>query len=798
MNCHACKAAIPDASKFCPECGASAEPTAPCTHCGTANPQASTYCSGCGKSLSQTTSAAQRGSEDAEFAYLLSEERMLKVSNSNVRLPYGCLAVTMVDGVVNNVQDQIAIVNDGPSIFGQFLRSVSDLARGLMGKKEHEVKTYIVTNCRQLPLISYVQPVTTRNGGQGNLRFEFWIDASSKPSAEEKTALGLFFQRVMDRKPNLLFSEFRDKAISRVREILASYSGAELDSEEGRAVVMELLYKSLGISGKCTFMRGRKLVRSYVEIEKLQAPMDCPSCSTSFTQRVRFCEVCGENMENVDWSGQSKLLQTSGGEAVVLRLSYLVDATDGAARHAESDVMRTAFESILPVLRKFDTASLSNPATLVSLGKVASQALLQTYGAELSDVAVTDIRTAEQEWLFKTEALIAEELRSIEADRRGLAVDEASIDYQEAAFAITMRATLQQDGQEFQLRRHALDARARTAVLDIEEHELETRTALKREEISHEADGERFEREKEKTRRERELRREDKREDRTDELEQAAHDMRLDKDLARHDIDLADLTGDAQSRSHRREISDKSFEAEEALRLRASEMEQLGTIGEDLKDRQHHREETIQDRKSQREIDKLKAMADMEAAMAKQDQDFELSKAEKMKDLDAAQILAMQAAQLAKVAGEAGAVDIVKSIAQSQSDTAGVAIKDQMYAQMLETKENAARMALEAQKTAMDSLIKSNETLSKTAGAASSSATEGFKEAARIAQTTNEKSMDSMAKVATAAAARKPGKEEGDGTQGASCKNTECDYVFEGKAKKFCPKCGAGQSVGNS
>jgi predicted Zn-ribbon and HTH transcriptional regulator len=107
-------------------------------------------------------------------------------------------------------------------------------------------------------------------------------------------------------------------------------------------------------------------------------------------------------------------------------------------------------------------------------------------------------------------------------------------------------------------------------------------------------------------------------------------------------------------------------------------------------------------------------------------------------------------------------------------------------------------MALEAQKTAMESLIKSNETLSKTAGGASSSATEGFKEAARIAQTTNEKSMDSMAKVATAAAARKPGKEEGEGAQGAPCKNNDCDYVFEGKAKKFCPKCGAGQLVGNS
>ncbi len=793
MNCHACQANIPDASKFCPECGVNAASNVPCTHCGTGNPQGSTFCSSCGKPVGAAASAAPRGSDDAEFAYLLSEERMRAVSNADVRLPYGCFAVTLVDGVVNSIQDQIAIVTDAPSIFGQFLRGVTDIARGLMGQKEHQVKTYIVTNCRELPLISYVHPVTTRSGDKGNLRFEFWIDASARPSADDKTALGLFFQRVMDRNPTLRFSEFRNAAIAKVREIVAGHTGAELDTDEGRAAIMDLLRKSLGITGKCTFMRGRKLVRRYVELDKMQAPVACPGCSTSYTEKVRFCEICGEGMDTLDWAGQGQLLQASGGEAVVLRLSFLSDATDGEPRHPESDVARTAFEALLPALRKFDVASLSSPATLLSLGRVAAEALSQAYGADASDAAVTDIRTAQQDWLFRTEALIAEELRSIEADKRGLAVDEAGIDYQEAAFAITMRATLQQDGQELQLRRQALDARVRTAALDIEEHELETRTALKREEISHEADGQRFEREKEKTRRERELNREDKREDRIDELEQAGHDMRLDKDLVRHDIDLADLTGDAQSRARRRDVSDSSFEAEEALRLKAREKELQA------KDREQtgHIEEDLQDRQNQRQIDKLKAMAELEAAMAKQDQDFELSKADKMKELDASQILAMQAAQLAKAAGTAGAVDVVKSIAQSQSDAAGLAIKDQMYAQMLQTKDEAARLALDAQKVAMESLLKSNETLARSAGAASSSAAEGYKEAARIAQSTNEKSMESMSKVATATAARKPGKDDSEGPATVACRNAECDHVFEGKPKKFCPKCGSGQNDSN-
>ena len=130
--------------------------------------------------------------------------------------------------------------------------------------------------------------------------------------------------------------------------------------------------------------------------------------------------------------------------------------------------------------------------------------------------------------------------------------------------------------------------------------------------------------------------------------------MGLEKKVATHDIDLADMTGEAQSRANRRETSDDIFKKEEEIRLEAEKAQKLGHIGQDLQDREH-----------QRQVDKLKTMTEMEANMAKQDADFELAKVDGMKSMDAQQILAMQAAQLVKAGGNAAAADIVKAIAES-------------------------------------------------------------------------------------------------------------------------------------
>jgi len=78
-------------------------------------------------------------------------------------------------------------------------------------------------------------------------------------------------------------------------------------------------------------------------------------------------------------------------------------------------------------------------------------------------------------------------------------------------------------------------------------------------------------------------------------------------------------------------------------------------------------------------------------------------------------------------------------------------------------------------------------------GAATSQSLEGYKSAAEIAQSTNEKSMESMAKVATATASRKTSGEK-DESEKYKCVNANCDRVFD-KPMKFCPGCGEKQQT---
>jgi hypothetical protein len=813
MKCHSCNAEIPVGGKFCPECGATSSHTMLCTHCGEHNPSNSTFCAGCGKSLKSQVQPQQASTDSqdvsSDFVYLLSEEKMRAFSTSNVRIPYGCFAITLVNGVVNGIQDQISSSSSEPSAITEFFKSVTEFARGLIGQKNNDVKTYIVSNCQGLPLISYVHPLKLPSVGNSNLRFDFWLDASNVKSEQTGGPLGLFLQRMMANKTRLSTAEFRQTAIAAVQSVLLSQTDLNAKSQESLDAVMVLLKKTTGISGRCVLTKGKLVERRYVEVSKIQQQVHCGQCNLGYTSKIKFCESCGANMDSADWGGATKFLQSASGEVIFLKISLLSDKENDS--FSDEQIASTVISALVSDVRKLDTAKITETSTLEALGKTLNKAIANSFNGILSEFSVIDIHTAGQEWFFKTEALIAEELRKIDTQQRGLAVDERALDFNEAAFALAMRSAGQRDDQ----RRKELQLRSQTVEIEIDEltleartglrkaginldaegdqYALETRNGLRKEGIDHGAEGERLEREKEKFKRERAFQRdvttenradqvEQTKFDRTDELDQAQHEIKLEKTVAQHDIELADLTGEAQSRAKRREIADNSIETEEQIRLKAAERAQLGNVEEDLQDRQN-----------QRQVDKMKAMAELEANMAKQDYEFQLSKVDTMKTMDAAQILAAQAAELVKAGGDAAAADIVKSIAQSQADSAAAAIKDDLYKQLLQTKDDGARLALDAQKTALDALLKSNEGIAKLAGEASSNAVEGYKEAAKVAQTTNEKSMDSMSKVATAAAGRKPTKEETEAATTTDCKNPECDHVFEGKVKKFCPKCGANQ-----
>lgn len=778
MNCTQCQSSIPDDSKFCPECGAQcATSEINCNQCGEKNAAGARFCTGCGTTLS---SGAVRGSAPAssangfdQFAFLLSDEAVRSLTSSPVNIPYGCAAVVQVDGIIQRIQNQPPTEAVKGSIVSDFFRSLGEAARALVGQHQHIVKTFVINDYRELPFVSYVHKLKIPGTPDSRVQFNFWVEFDENDFA----TLGTFIQKVIGTRSSLTVQEFRKTAISALQGILSQIDERQLESRDTQLAVLDQLRKQFGISGQCSYSIGRAVGSRGIEMGPMFKPVACGSCGCEYQQKTKFCEVCGNNLTNADWVGASMNLTASGGEVVLLKLNIQGELVDGevAPNFTDEQITQTIYRVLEPLLRKRTLESLMTGSALIDLNKALSAQALKDFQGYVSDIQISDIRSSEQDWFFKTDALVAEEIKKVETELRMLAVDESEINYQQAAFAISMRRLQQSDSNELTERRARLNTKRESLDLDLEDYDLETSTGLKKESIDHSADQERFKRDKENLLRDRQLVTELRADDRGNELNELTHEQTVEKSAATHDIELADLAGDARSRERRREIGDKAYEEEEAIRLAAAAKEKLGHIEEDLADRQ-----------SNREVSKLQAMADMEARMADQEHQFELGKISTMKGMSAQEMMAAQIAQVAKVAG----ADAVGSIAKSVGDSASAQEKEALLREMLDRQEKSADKLAQAQKDAMETIVRTNQDLAKMNTAVSAAATEGYKDAAKIAQTTNEKSMESMAKVATAAAARKPGKEEGSESRVSECMS--CGFAYEGK-KKFCPQCGEKQ-----
>jgi hypothetical protein len=632
-------------------------------------------------------------------------------------------------------------------------------------------------------------------------------------------------QRCLGTRRGLSFNELKAVAVENITQLLANFNLASLASDPASAALIGAdLERVTGISSLCYFAKGKLGQRKHMEVSKFQKPVQCTQCPASYTTFTKFCEECGNNLSNVDWTSGVSYLQAAGGEQLTLRLSMLLDASQEGVQVNIDDakVSEEVIKYLGPILRRYDVASLMKSVMLSQLSSELNTRLMRDWRGYVTEFSVVDLRTAEEEWFFKTDALVAEELRKVETDKKFLAVDDSKLDLAEMAFALVMRKVRQEDTEELSLRRQALEARSKLADVEVDEQALETHTELRKETIEDEAHKQRLAREKDKMLRERDVAREMTSGENQDKLTRLDHDITLDKKAAQHDIDLADMTGDAESRARRRGISDDSFVEDEAIRLEAKKKEQLGNIQEDL-----------DDRKEKRQIDKLRAMAELEASMTAQENAHELNKTKEenalardkidaMKSMDAVQMLAMQAAELAKAGGGGQAsADMIKAIAESHSKTAAsqaeassgvkvaeaqaaaaaaaVAMQEKMYERMLNIQKESSDSAVEAHKSAaavaQSTNEKSMESMMQVAKVSAAESNQGYKEAAKISQSVNEKSMDSMAKVATAAAGKKTtGKDDSDNVK-LECIHADCDAVFESKVPKFCHKCGKSQTV---
>ena len=556
----------------------------------------------------------------------------------------------------------------------------------------------------------------------------------------------------------------------------------------GPAMARELsikLQQATGISSNVVFKFGNVGRREWLDVTKAQKAVHCDQCGAAFTQKIKFCGSCGNDMSDAaKWVNAVSYLQAKTGEQITIRMTMMVDNSDPNIQiKLDERASEYVLNVLAPKLRQMSVPELMTSSCLSEFSQLLNKQLTKEWLGYISDFAVTDIRTAEDEWFFKTDALVSEALREVEANKKFLAVDSAEIDFKELTFALELRKVQQGDSEALTLRRTALEARIKETELEVQEHALETQTSLRKENIEDDAEKQRLARDKEKMLRERDFQREATKGVREDEIADVDHDITLEKKAASHDIDLADMTGEAQSRANRRGVSDEIFAKEEELRLKAKDQ---------------HVEEDLADRQNSRQIEKLRAMAEMEANMAKQDGDLELAKRDKLKGLSAAEMLAMQVAEMANKQDGESAAEIVKAIAESQSAAAGAGVKEAMYEKMLTMQEKANQATIDAHKFAAEIAQSTNEksmqSMMEVAKVSASQSTEGYKEAAKIAQSTNEKSMESMSKVATATAGRKNGNEkESSGSEfRPAC--SKCGFDKNKLTAKFCGSCGDPQT----
>jgi hypothetical protein len=826
-------------------------------NCGAELIASARFCAVCGQPVIANGSSSV---EFQNFVYLLNEEQLRRVETRAIQPPYGSIGITLVDGFVSKVHYPSASQTEQGNVFGDFLRKAMEFGAGLVGQKKQEIKTYVMMDLRDLPIATYSHPLTIPGVQNAHLRFKFWVDATAGGEAAS-AKLGLFFQRCVGNNNSLTLDDLKRLAASQIERIIGMRDVATLAAtgSELRSIADEL-ERAIGISTTCDFVKGAHLERRTYEVSAVSAGASCPKCGNACQVSDKFCDNCGASIRAAGLVSAQSYLRSADGEDVTIKVSLLVSEAPGSSVSlpSEAEIREALFEQVSVLIATQSSTSLRQPATLDQLSNRLSKVFEEKWFGLIGEVVITDVRTVREDWFYKADSLLKEELRKVETNRQFLTLDEKDIDYGEAAFAIALRRSRQNDTQQLEMRQAALDAKRQTAGLDIGEHVLDSDTALKREAVDDETrkirldrelDREKIDDEASKVRLERE-RQHVAREDilhkenlarvrsnendqlgheRIQERDQLEHQVSLEKRSLTHDIDVNETTAEAQSRARRRNVSDDLHENEQRLggealrreqqiRLDTKEGEELLRLKAEERTKLGHIEEDIQDRQEKRQIDKLQAMADLERRMAEQDHAQELaksaqeyqneaSKREALRGLDPAQILAMQVAELARLAGGGQAsTDVVKSLAESQAAAASAAaaaagtnIKEEMYRQMLEAQRSSGEQVSQAyRESAQHSVAASEramESMMQVSKIAAAQGTEGYKEAAKISQSVNEKSMDSMSKVATAAAGKKSAEEKvpKNDSSDTPCVNEQCNYTFKGKVGKFCPKCGAEQ-----
>lgn len=451
-----------------------------------------------------------------------------------------------------------------------------------------------------------------------------------------------------------------------------------------------------------------------------------------------FCGNCGGSKPSLakEASQQARRLVTADGDQLVLDLGFVSYNRPNVDTDA---IIVKCIEALRPIVRKFPIASFSDPLVLTNLSSLLNKQLGTATAGHVGEFSIIDYRSGDSDWQLQTRAKIKEQLRDIGSEEAQLEVQEASIALRQAQLIVAKKGRVVL-GDEL---REALEAKKLDLQIDLESAQLDSRQRVDktRLETSETLDVAKIQREAE---------REIKKMDREDDVTALNQDMDDEKRVLHHEIEKDQILDDA---TRLKADKDLTFEEKVARMEAARELDKKKDL-QNLDLDKKRAEQSI-------DLEKVKLEEDLQLRKLQAMAQMELAQREQYKGMTASQIMAMQASGLAeKGAGDAlselakNDAGLAKAQAEAAAQAAMAAKTEELYKQMLAMQANSNDQVLKAKEGSEQTQLEIMKAALAASQAASERVNKAHEKTADSAEKWNEKSIDAMAKVASAAAGK--------------------------------------------
>jgi hypothetical protein len=799
--CPSCAQPNDDGTRFCTRCGQSLEARAHCPSCNHAQPVDNQFCMSCGAKMAGARwQPADEGGAVIEGVWERSAGEFIRrvdpedcrtfLGNRVVRIPPGTVGAVLVDGLIQRILppgEQISV-------------NVFERIAAFFTRRDDRTAFYLV-DLRPVPVPFAVQ---TRPGADGRA-VQTQVVVSFSLQRGDKEGLASFIANVLGHRPGFTARDVYDllrpevtSLAGQVLEKLASAGAFTYEAAEAairRELEQRLARYGLGLAVTVAPLTSTTSVSFHLGTGEAPPERPCGKCGATLPASMRFCDRCGERQPAVmsaeracgkcgakvpgadafcsgcgepcaAAAATASPLFTSDGARVEVDLVVRVQGQH--EDFAPDKIAASLVGAVAAHLRAVTFAALTSGGGFGAAEQAirgAVEQALASFGLTLVAVALVDVRDKRGQWILGARADLGRARDEVLLGREWLRQRADEIDLEELTFAQRLEA--QRVGREARLAelRDELDGERRKQSLEVDAAFTRDQAAvddrLRREALAGAGaalDAAGAERDAARDLRvagaERSVARDQQAASREDELTALRHGqtvsraaMTLDAEKRRQQVDLA-------SEAARRAAEDAAFAARSRQDAAFDDHARRAKLDDELKATEEARQ-----------LEKLAKMAEIDRQMAEQENAQKRELRESLKGLSEREMIAAQAAELAKTEGGGAAW----AAALSGDEARRVAA------------EHAAQL-----QDVMKQQLERMEHLT-TAALASAKGREG--DTGQV----YEKSIDAMSRVAASRAAPTPaGAVIAGAAPGVACKNAACAAVLA-PGTRFCGACGGSQ-----